>query len=49
MQAFFVNLPWLMIFMVPATAMRLWSEERKSGTIELLLTLPVTRWQAVLG
>jgi ABC-2 type transport system permease protein len=49
MQAFFMNLPLLFIFMVPATAMRLWAEERKSGSIELLLTLPVTVVQAVLG
>jgi len=46
---FFNFHPWLYLFLVPAIAMRLWSEERKSGTIELLLTLPVTRWQAVLG
>lgn len=49
MNTFFVNLPLLFIFMVPSTAMRLWSEERKSGTIELLFTLPVTITQAVLG
>lgn len=49
MHAFFMNLPLLFIFMVPATAMRLWAEERKSGSIELLLTLPVTVVQAVLG
>lgn len=49
MNAFFVNLPLLFVFMVPSTAMRLWSEERKGGTIELLFTLPVTITQAVLG
>ncbi len=49
MRAFFVNLPLLFVFMVPSTAMRLWSEERKSGSIELLLTLPITVTQAVLG
>jgi ABC-2 type transport system permease protein len=49
MRAFFMNLPLLFVFMVPATAMRLWAEERKSGSIELLLTLPVTVTQAVLG
>ena len=49
MNAFFVNLPLLFVFMVPSTAMRLWAEERKSGTIELLFTLPVTIQQAVLG
>ncbi|MBX3692618.1 ABC transporter permease subunit [Dokdonella sp.] len=46
---FFTFHPWLYLFLVPAVSMRLWSEERKSGTIELLLTLPVTMWQAVLG
>jgi ABC-2 type transport system permease protein len=49
MQTFFVNLPWLMIFMVPATAMRLWAEERKVGSVELLCTLPITITQAVMG
>ncbi len=46
---FFSFHPWLYLFLVPAIAMRLWAEERKSGTIELLLTLPVTTTQAVLG
>ncbi|MHC4456361.1 MAG: ABC transporter permease [Planctomycetota bacterium] len=49
LRLFFMNLPLLFIFMVPCTAMRLWSEERKSGSIELLLTLPVAVTQAVLG
>ncbi len=49
LRAFFVNLPLLFIFMVPATAMRLWAEERKVGSVELLFTLPVTIGQAVLG
>ncbi len=49
MSAFFVNLPLLFAFLVPATAMRIWAEERKSGSIELLLTLPITTTQAVLG
>jgi len=49
MQIFFRWLPRLFVFLVPATAMRLWAEERKSGSIELLLTLPITIWQAVLG
>ena len=46
---FFSFHPWLYLFLVPALAMRLWAEERKSGTIELLLTLPVTVTQAVIG
>ena len=49
MLPFFNNLPLLFVFMVPSTAMRLWSEERKSGSIELLLTLPITVKQAVIG
>lgn len=49
MNAFFVNLPLLFVFMVPSTAMRLWAEERRSGSIELLFTLPVTVTGAVLG
>ena len=49
LTAFFNFHPWLYLFLVPAIAMRLWSEDRRSGTIELLLTLPVTRMQAVLG
>jgi ABC-2 type transport system permease protein len=49
MTAFFINIPLLFVFMVPATTMRLWAEERKSGSIELLLTLPITVTQAVLG
>jgi ABC-2 type transport system permease protein len=47
--AFFTFHPWLYLFLVPAVAMRMWAEERKTGTIELLLTLPVTTWQAVSG
>jgi len=46
---FFNYHPWLYLFLVPAIAMRLWAEERKSGSIELLMTLPITPWQAVLG
>jgi ABC-2 type transport system permease protein len=49
LQRFFMNLPLLFVFMVPSTAMRLWAEERKVGSIELLFTLPVTITQAVLG
>lgn len=46
---FFNFHPWLFLFLIPAISMRLWAEERKSGAIELLLTQPVTLWQAVLG
>jgi ABC-2 type transport system permease protein len=46
---FFNYHPWLYLFLLPALSMRLWAEERKSGTIELLMTLPVTVWQAVVG
>ena len=49
LEPFFTFHPWLYLFLVPAVSMRLWAEERKSGTIELLLTLPITMWQAVLG
>lgn len=46
---FFDFHPWLYLVLIPALAMRLWAEERKSGTIELLMTLPVTMWEAVAG
>ncbi|HKQ82825.1 MAG TPA: ABC transporter permease subunit [Steroidobacteraceae bacterium] len=46
---FFQFHPWLYLFLIPALSMRLWAEERKSGSIELLMTLPVTTWQTVLG
>lgn len=49
MQAFFMNMPLLFVFLVPAVSMRLWSDERRIGSIELLLTLPITVKQAVLG
>jgi ABC-2 type transport system permease protein len=49
LDPFFNFHPWLYLFLVPAIAMRLWAEERRSGTVELLLTLPLTTWQAVLG
>ena len=49
LQAFFRFHPWLYLLLVPAVAMPLWAEERKSGTLELLLTQPVSSWQAVLG
>ena len=49
LQPFFLFHPWLYLFLVPAIAMRLWAEERHSGTIELLMTLPTTTFAAVLG
>lgn len=49
LNAFFNFHPWLYLFLIPAIAMRLWAEERKSGTIELLMTLPITRAEAVTG
>lgn len=49
LAAFFNWLPWLFLFLVPAAGMRLWSEERRLGTIELLLTMPVAAWQAIVG
>jgi len=49
LRLFFNWMPTLLVFMIPCTAMRLWAEERKSGSIELLLSLPITVPQAVLG
>ncbi len=49
LQAFFAYHTWLYLLLVPAVAMRLWAEERKTGTIELLMTLPITTWEAILG
>lgn len=49
LRVFFNNLPWLFALLAPAIAMRMWAEERRSGTIELLFTLPITTRQAVLG
>jgi ABC-2 type transport system permease protein len=46
---FFFFHPWLYLFLIPALTMRLWAEERKSGSIELLMTLPLELWQAVVG
>ncbi|MEN3352025.1 MAG: gliding motility-associated transport system permease protein [Betaproteobacteria bacterium] len=47
--SFFTWHPWLYLFLVPAVGMRLWSEERRLGTLELLLTMPITIWQAIVG
>ena len=49
LKPFFAFHPWLYLFLIPALSMRLWAEERKSGSIELLMTLPVKTWEAVLG
>ncbi len=49
MESYFTFFPWLFLFIVPAVGMRLWSEEKRSGTVELLFTLPVTTLEAVLG
>ena len=47
--SFFRWHPWLYLFLVPAVGMRLWAEERRQGTLELLLTMPITAWQAIVG
>jgi ABC-2 type transport system permease protein len=49
LNPFFTFIPWVFLLLVPAITMRLWAEERRLGTIELLLTLPLTQTQAVLG
>lgn len=49
LNAFLMWHPWLYLFLVPAAGMRLWSEERRVGTLELLLTMPISAWQAILG
>ncbi|MBS0197978.1 MAG: ABC transporter permease subunit [Planctomycetes bacterium] len=49
LRAFFDFHPWLYLFLIPAVSMRLWAEERKTGTLELLMTLPVSRAAAVAG
>jgi ABC-2 type transport system permease protein len=49
LSGFFFWHPWLFLILMPAIAMRLWAEERRSGTIELLMTLPVPLWQIVVG
>src|SRR3954462_1439365 len=49
LNPFFTFIPWVFLLLIPAITMRLWAEERRLGTIELLLTLPLTQAQAVLG
>jgi ABC-2 type transport system permease protein len=49
LQPFFAFHPWLYLVLIPALSMRLWAEERKSGTIELFLTLPIRMTEAVVG
>ena len=49
LSVFFSFHPWLYLFLVPAISMRLWAEERRTGTMELLLTLPVPLWATVVG
>ena len=49
LAAFFGWHPWLYLVLVPAVGMRLWAEERRSGTLELLLTMPVAPWQAIIA
>jgi len=49
LQPFFRWHPWIYLVLVPAISMRLWAEERNSGSIELLMTMPLTLWQAVVG
>lgn len=49
LTGFFTYLPWLFLFLCPAIAMRIWSEEKRSGTEEMLMTMPIRDWEAVLG
>lgn len=49
LEAFFTWHPWVYLFLVPAVTMRLWAEERRQGTVELLFTLPITLAQSVIG
>jgi ABC-2 type transport system permease protein len=48
-NSFFVWHPWFYLFLVPAVGMRLWAEERRVGTLELLLTMPIAPWEAIVG
>ena len=49
MRVFFVYMPWIFLFFVPAVTMKLWAEEKKIGTIEILMTLPIRDYEVVLG
>ena len=49
LRVFFTWHPWLYLFLVPAVGMRLWSEERRLGTMELLLTMPISLWHCIIG
>jgi ABC-2 type transport system permease protein len=49
MRGYFAALPWVFLFFVPAISMRLWAEEKKMGTVELLLTMPLKEWEVVFG
>ena len=49
LRAFFTWHPWLYLFLVPAVGMRLWSAERRLGTMELLLTMPISLWHCIIG
>ena len=48
-NSFFIWHPWFYLFLVPAVGMRLWAEERRVGTLELLLTMPIAPWEAIVG
>ena len=49
MRGYFAALPWVFLFFVPAITMRLWAEEKKMGTVEVLLTMPMKEWEVVMG
>ncbi len=49
MRGFFGVMPWIFLFLIPAITMRLWAEEKKTGTLEVMLTSPLTDWQMVMG
>jgi len=49
MRGFFVLMPWIFLFFVPAVTMKLWAEESKIGTVEILMTLPIRDYEVVLG